>query len=156
MVETRRMRDLIVGAVRAGRHRGGRKGADMPLAAGLRGRAETEVTANQTAESLGSGNLPVYGTPALVALMEAAAVNALAGHLEPSETTVGTAIHVTHLAATPVGLAVRAEAELTEVDGRKLTFVIQAYDPRERIGEAQHQRVVVSRDRFLSKVTQKR
>ncbi len=128
----------------------------MALKVGLRGRAETRVTAEQTAESLGSGDLPVYGTPALAALFEQAAVNALAGHLEPSETTVGTALQISHLAATPIGLAVRAEAELTEVDGRTLTFLLQAHDAREHIAHGQHQRVVVSRERFLSKVTQKR
>jgi predicted thioesterase len=123
---------------------------------GLRGEAAAHVTADKTAASLGSGDLPVYGTPALVALMEAAAVNALAGRLEATETTVGTAIQLTHLAATPVGLAVRAEAELTGLDGRKLTFIVQAYDAHEPIGRAQHQRVIVSRHRFLAKVNQKK
>jgi len=128
----------------------------MALTVGLRGQAATQVTADKTADALGSGDLPVFGTPALVALMEQAAVNAVAGHLEPTETTVGTAIEVTHLAATPVGLAVRAEAELTGVGGRKLTFLVEAYDTREKIGHAQHQRIIVSRDRFLLKAAQKR
>jgi len=128
----------------------------MTLMVGLRGQAATQVTADKTADFLGSGDLPVFGTPALVALMERAAVSAVAGHLDPTETTVGTAIEVSHLAATPVGLTVRAEAELTEVDGRKLTFLVQAHDTREKIGRAHHQRMLVSRDRFLSKIAQKR
>ncbi len=127
----------------------------MALTAGLRGQAEAQVTADRTADALGSGDLPVFGTPALVALMEQAAVSALAGHLGSAETTVGTSIEVAHLAATPVGLCVRAEAELIEIDGRKLTFLIQAYDPREKIGQAQHHRIIVLRDRFLSKTQQK-
>jgi fluoroacetyl-CoA thioesterase len=127
----------------------------MALTAGLRGRAEAQVTPDRTADALGSGDLQVFGTPALVALMEQAAVSALAGHLGSAETTVGTAIEVAHLAATPVGLRVRAEAELTEIDGRKLTFLIQAYDPREKIGQARHHRIIVLRDRFLSKTQEK-
>jgi predicted thioesterase len=91
-----------------------------------------------------------------VALIEQAAVNAIAGQLDAADTTVGTAIQLAHLAATPVGLDVRAEAELTEMDGRKLTFLVRAYDAREQIGQAHHQRVIVSRDRFLAKVDQKR
>jgi len=87
-----------------------------------------------------------------VALMEHAAVVALAGGLEPGETTVGTWIEIAHLAATPVGAAVRAEAELVAVEGRKLTFAVVAYDDRQKIGEARHQRVRVARDRFLEKL----
>lgn len=124
----------------------------MALTLGMRGRAETRVTADKTADSLGSGDLPVFGTPALVALMEQAAVRALAGHLEPAETTVGTAIEVAHLAATPMAVQVSAEAELVAVEGRRLTFTIVARDDRQTIGEGRHQRVRVARDRFLAKL----
>ncbi len=122
------------------------------LAPGLRGTATVSVTAGNTAVALGSGDVPVYGTPALVALMEKAAVNALATHLEPSETTVGTWIEVSHLAATPVGLEVRAEAELIAVEGRKLSFLVTAFDSRRKIGEGRHHRALLSRERFLAKL----
>lgn len=126
------------------------------LAPGLRGTATATVTADNTAAALGSGDVPVYGTPALVALMENAAVNAVAGHLDPHETTVGIWIEVTHLAATPIGHGVRAEAELVAVEGRTLRFVLSAFDLREKIGEGRHHRALLSRDRFLAKLESKR
>jgi len=124
----------------------------MGLAIGLRGSARMRVTPEKTAEAWGSGDVPVFGTPSLVALLEMAAVNAIAGRLGPGETTVCAWIEVSHLAATPVGLEVRAEAELTAIEGRKLTFTAVAYDALENIGECRHQRMIVSRDRFLAKV----
>lgn len=132
-----------------------RKGEDMILAIGLRGQAETQVTADKTAHALGSGDLEVLGTPALVALMERAAVNAVADCLQPTETTVGTAIEIAHVAATPAGLPVHAEARLTAIEGRTLTFLIEAHDSREKIGQAHHRRVIVTRDRFMAKARQK-
>jgi fluoroacetyl-CoA thioesterase len=110
------------------------------------------VTHDKTAEAWGSGDVPVCGTPSLVALLETAAVNAVAGRLAPGETTVGTWIEVSHLAATPVGVDVSAEAELAAIEGRKLTFTVVAHDNRTKIGECRHQRMIVSRDRFLAKV----
>jgi len=127
----------------------------MPLQAGLRGRAALRVAADHTAERLGSGDVPVFGTPALVALLEAAAVNALAGHLAPGETTVGTRIELSHSAPTPVGAEVIAEAELVAVEGRKLHFTATAFDHREKIGECRHERVIVARDRFLGRLKDK-
>ncbi len=123
---------------------------------GLRGTATIQVTARETAEALGSGDVPVYATPSLVALLETAAVNTVAGHLGPGETTVGTWIEVAHLAATPVGMEVHAEAVLTAVDGRKLTFAIVAQDACEKVGEGRHERMIIARDRFLAKVARKR
>lgn len=119
---------------------------------GARGTATVKVEAANTALALGSGDVPVFGTPALVALMEQAAVAALAGGLEAGETTVGTWLEIAHLAATPVGAAVRAEAELVAVEGRTLTFAVVAYDDRQKVGEGRHQRVRVARGRFLSKL----
>ena len=127
----------------------------MALEVGLRGRAALRVAADHTAERLGSGDLPVLGTPALAALFEAAAVNALAGHLAPGETTVGTRIEVSHSAPTPVGSEVYAEAELVAVEGRKLRFAATAFDHREQIGECRHERVIVARDRFLGRLKDK-
>ena len=121
------------------------------LRIGLRGKAALRVTPNHTAEALGSGDVPVFATPALVALLETAAVNAVLGKLVPGETTVGTWLEVSHLAATPVGAEVSAEAELIAIEGRKLTFTVVAHDNRNKIGECQHHRMIVSRDRFLAK-----
>ena len=116
--------------------------------------AETEITATEadTAANLGSGSIAVYATPALVALMENAAVRALEGHLSDGQTTVGGQIDVRHLAATPAGMKVRAWAELLEVNGRKLTFQVQAWDVEELIGEANHIRYIVDEDKFMEKV----
>ena len=124
----------------------------MGLQIGLRGRASMRVTPDKTAQAWGSGDVPVYGTPSLVALLETAAVNAVAGKLGPGETTVGTWLEVSHLTATPVGAEVSAEAELVGVEGRKLTFTVVAHDQRTKIGECSHHRMIVARDRFLAKV----
>ena len=122
------------------------------LTIGVRGAATVKVGAANTAAALGSGDLLVFGTPALVALMERAAVTAVAGYLGPDETTVGTWLEVAHLAATPVGAEIRAEAQLVVVEGRKLTFAVVAFDHRQKIGEGRHQRMRVDRGRFLDKV----
>lgn len=124
----------------------------MSLQIGVRGRATMKVTPDKTAEAWGSGDVPVYGTPSLVALLETAAVNAVAGKLGPGETTVGTWIEVSHLAPTPVGAEVSAEAELVGIEGRKLTYTVVAHDNRNKIGDCRHRRMIVARDRFLAKV----
>ncbi len=120
--------------------------------------AELECTVNEvdTASHWGSGGLPVLSTPSLVGIMESAAVIALRGHLPLGQATVGGHIDVRHLAATPVGMKVRARAELTAVEGRKLTFKIQAWDEVELIGEAVHDRFVIDEAKFLAKVEGKR
>ncbi len=125
------------------------------LQPGLMGEAERLVTDELTAARWGSGLVPVLGTPALVGLMEQAAVAALSGHLPPDQTSVGVRIDVRHLAATPVGMTARARAALVAVDGRRLTFHIEAWDEAERIGEASHERVIVDAARFLQRVGQK-
>jgi predicted thioesterase len=125
------------------------------LTAGLTGHAQSTVTADLTAIALGSGDVPVYATPALIALLEAAAVDAVAGHLAPETTSVGTHLDVRHLAATPVGMAVRATATLSEVAGRKLTFTLEAHDEVEQIASGTHQRMVVDRARFIQSVENK-
>jgi fluoroacetyl-CoA thioesterase len=113
------------------------------------------VTDADTASRWGSGLVPVFSTPALVGLMESAAVKALGGSMAPGQTTVGTHMDVRHLAATPVGMQVHARAELTEVEGRKLVFKIQAWDAQELIGEATHERFVVDEARFLNRIQSK-
>ncbi|MGD0750310.1 MAG: thioesterase family protein [Anaerolineales bacterium] len=125
------------------------------LVPGLQAELEHIVTDADTASHWGSGLVPVFSTPALVGLMENAAVNALIGHLAPGQTTVGAHMDVRHLAATPVGMQVRARAELTAVEGRKLVFKIQAWDAVELIGEAGHERFIVDEARFLARTKAK-
>ena len=125
------------------------------LTPGLVGDVETVVTEADTADRWGSGLVPVFGTPALVGLMEGAAVEALAGHLPPGQTTVGGRIDVQHLAPTPVGMRVRGRAELLEVEGRRLVFRVEAWDEVEQIGKATHERFVVDEERFVAKAKAK-
>lgn len=116
-------------------------------------RAETEITVSEadTAARWGSGLVPVYSTPALAGQMENTAVAALAGHLPAGQTTVGGRIDIRRLAPTPVGMKVRAMAELVEVEGRKLVFKIEAWDAVEKIGEALHERFVIDEAKFMAR-----
>lgn len=123
---------------------------DVDLEPGLVGEVESPVMATDTAARLGSGSVPVLGTPVLVQLMEAAAVQALEGRLLPGLTSVGGRIDVRHLAPTPVGMDVRVRAELVKTDGRRLTFHVEAWDEVERIGEATHERFVVGEEGFTA------
>lgn len=125
------------------------------LQSGVIGELEMMVSEANTAEQLGSGSVAVLGTPALVGLMEGAAIQALEGHLAEGQTTVGGRIDVRHLAPTPVGMNVRARAELQEVDGRRLVFHVEAWDAVERIGEAEHVRFVIDEARFTAQAQAK-
>ena len=125
------------------------------LVPGLTGEVETIVTKADTAARWGSGLVPVFGTPALVGLMEGAAVQALANHLPPGQTSVGGRINVRHLAPTPVGMRVRARAELLEVEGRRLVFRVEAWDEAEQIGEATHERFIIDEERFVAQARAK-
>ncbi len=125
------------------------------LEQGLSGTAETKVRKENTARQVGSGSVEVFATPMLVALLESAAINALTGKLLPGQTTVGTHIDVRHLAATPVGVTVRAEAVLTEVKGQRLTFRVEAFDSREKVGEGTHQRYILDQEAFMAKARAK-
>lgn len=123
----------------------------MDLAPGLDAVVEHTVTAADTAAELGSGDVPVLGTPRLLALAEAATVAALAGHLAAGQTSVGTRVQLDHLAATPVGGRVRVRAELAAVDGRTLRFAVTATDASGAVvGRGTVTRVAVDRERFLS------
>jgi fluoroacetyl-CoA thioesterase len=122
---------------------------------GLYADFEHTVNDSDTAAYWGSGGLPVFSTPSLVGLMESTAVIALIGHLPTGQTTVGGRINVHHLAATPVGMKVRARAELIAIEGRKLVFKVQAWDEKELIGEADHDRIVIDEARFMAKVMAK-
>lgn len=125
------------------------------LAPGLSGTAHVTVTDDLTAQTFASGTVAVYATPAMIALIEAAAVAALDGHLPDGATTVGTRLDVRHLAATPVGMRVTATATLTEVDGRRLVFEISASDAVEPIGSGTHERFIVDRARFEARAAAK-
>ncbi len=122
---------------------------------GIKGYATTVVDSNNTAEKVGSGLLPVFSTPSMIALLEMAACNCIEKGLDDGFTSVGTLINVKHLAATPVGMNVRAEAKLTEIDGRRLVFDIKAYDDSDLIGEGTHERFIVFAEKFLSKTNTK-
>lgn len=122
---------------------------------GVRGIAEVRVDSSNTAKRVGSGSLEVFATPMMVALMEAAAVNAVAGYLEDGETSVGTKIDVSHISASPVGANITANAEVTGVDGREVTFNVSASDDSGLIGEGIHKRFVVNSEKFQSKADSK-
>ncbi len=127
----------------------------MEFTVGLSGEATTAVNDNNTAEALGSGDLKVFATPAMVALMEKAATNAIKAVMPSESTSVGTMINVRHVAATPVGMKVTAVAKLVEVDGKRLVFDIEARDEREIIGEGRHERFVVNAIRFMDRTGNK-
>ena len=128
----------------------------MSLTVGSKGKAETVVTETNTAAAVGSGLVPVFATPYMIALLENAAVNAVQAGLEEGQGTVGTRLEVTHDAATPVGMKVWAEAELTAVEGKKLTFAVNAFDEAGPIGGGVHERFIITVDRFLAKAEAKK
>ena len=127
----------------------------MAVEIGIQGLAEALVEEADTAKTVGSGDLLVYATPCMVALMEGAAYESIAPYLAEGESSVGTKMEVTHLSATPVGMSVRAESVVTAVDGRKVTFSITAYDEAGEIGKAIHERVIIKADRLLEKTYDK-
>ena len=122
------------------------------LEKGLKHNSIMRVEEGNTAEFIGSGDMAVLATPAMVALMENAAMLAVALHLGEGETTVGSMISTSHLKPSKIGNIIEARAELTEVDGRRLEFKIEAYDGQTLIGEGTHTRYVVNREKFLSKL----
>ena len=127
----------------------------MIIEIGMKGEAFSMVERADTAAEVGSGSLLVYATPCMAALMEGAACEAIAKGLTEEETTVGIELNISHLSATPVGLEVRAAAEVTAVDGKIITFSVAAYDEAGKIGEATHKRALVNPQRFLDKTYQK-
>lgn len=123
----------------------------MTITIGMTGAAETTVEREDTAAEVGSGDLLVYATPCMIAMMEAAACNAIASGLSEAETTVGTELSIRHTSATPVGLDVRATAKVISVEGKVITFALKAYDESGEIGSGTHKRVCVTSQRFLDK-----
>lgn len=127
----------------------------MEITVGMKGIAETSVERQDTAYEVGSGDLLVYATPCMVALMEGAACEAILPALPEGKTSVGTLLNITHIAATPVGMDVRAEAEVIEVDGNSVTFQVTAFDESGKIGEGIHKRAIITSQKFLDKVYSK-
>jgi fluoroacetyl-CoA thioesterase len=122
---------------------------------GLLGEASATVDSTNTASAYAHGGVDVYATPAMVGLMEGAAINAIEHLLEEGQSSVGIRIDVRHLAATPMGLEVTARAELLEVDGRRLTFKVEAFDPVEKVGEGTHERAIVLLARLIERAEAK-
>ena len=127
----------------------------MSVTVGMKGRAEAEVNDQNTAMSAGSGTLPVFATPWMCALMEKASWTAVAPALAQGESTVGTKLNISHLSATPVGLKVWAESEVTAVDGKRIELKVAAYDEKGLIGEGTHERFIVTDQRFLDNAARK-
>ena len=121
------------------------------LKTGITGEARCLVTPETTAANLGSGALEVFATPAMIALIEKAAWQSVQPLLEEGCGTVGTALRVRHLSATPVGMEVVAKTELREIDGRRLVFKVEVYDAKGMVGDGEHERFIVKNDSFLKK-----
>lgn len=127
------------------------------LQPGLVGESTLVVQAQHTASHLGSGShgVDVLATPVMIGLMEDAARHLVDSRLEPGQMTVGANLNINHLAATPIGMRVTARAELTAVDGRWLTFKVEAHDDQEKIGDGTHTRAIINLDRFMAKAREK-
>ena len=127
----------------------------MEITVGMKGEVGTLVEREDTAKEVGSGSLLVYATPCMVALMEGAACEAIQDALSDSQTTVGSELNIQHISATPVGLEVRAEAEVIAVEGKVITFEVKAFDEAGEIGKGIHKRVIVNTQKFLEKAYDK-
>ena len=122
---------------------------------GIKGAAETVVVYENTAAAVGSGALEVFSTPSMIALMEMASRELVQPYLEEGQSTVGTRLEVSHVAASPIGAHIRAESTLVEIDRRMLTFEVKAYADGELIGEGRHQRCIIYAERFMEKALAK-
>jgi predicted thioesterase len=125
------------------------------LKAGIKCRRETIVTSELCADAWGSGGLPVYATPAMIALMENTAWESVEPYMEAGRSTVGTKLDVSHTSASPVGARVTCEAELIEVDGRRLVFKVSASDDAGPIGEGLHERFIINVEKFMARTEAK-
>ena len=127
----------------------------MSIEIGLKGRSETVVTEQNTANAIGSGLVPVFATPYMIALMENAAASSLLPYLAEDEGSVGTHLDVSHSSATPIGMRVWAEATVTAVEGKKISFAVAAYDEAGEIGRGTHERFIIKPEKFLAKTQSK-
>ena len=128
---------------------------NIVLTTGIKGNRELIVTEELTAQAIGSGELPVLATPAVIALAEETAWRSVAAFLEPGQGTVGTKLDVEHISATPVGMKVKCETELTEIDRRKLTFSVVVFDEAGVVAKGTHCRFIVENEKFLKKAESK-
>ena len=128
---------------------------DIDLKVPMYGEARTKVSNDNTALKFGSGSVDVFGTPAMIALMETASINTVDKNLPDGFATVGIDLKIKHIAATPKGMNITASAELTEIDGKRLVFKVEAFDEVEKIGEGTHQRFIIELDKFKSRVQSK-
>lgn len=128
----------------------------MDIPVGAKGRAEMAVTPDKTAAAVGSGSLAVFATPWMIAMMELSACNALAPYYDEGQSSVGTKLDVSHDAATPVGMNVCAEAEVIEVDRRRIVLKVTAWDERGVIGQGTHERFLINAEKFLAKTEAKK
>jgi fluoroacetyl-CoA thioesterase len=119
---------------------------------GLQHTSKTLVTERNTAISMGSGELPVFATPEMIALMENAAMMAVEKYMEEGYSTVGSAINIAHIHPSAIGTTIIATATLTQIDGRKLIFHVVAKDDDKIIGEGEHVRYIVDAEKFMSKI----
>ncbi len=124
----------------------------MSLEPGVSAKVKGVVTADLTALSQGSGDVEGLATPVMVRMMEAAAIKALEGQLTTGMTSVGTRVDITHVAPTPVGMEVTAQATLVEIEGRMLVFAVSAEDQSGVIGKGTHQRVIVDKENFSGRI----
>ncbi len=122
---------------------------------GIRGEQTIIVTEQQTAKYLGSGELAVFATPCMIALMENTAYKSVQPFLDPGQGTVGTLLNVKHLAATPVGMEVRCETKLIEIDRKRLVFEVKTFDACGLIGEGTHERFIIDNQKFMQKANGK-
>ncbi len=128
---------------------------EFNLKTGMTATVEKIVEDKDTALSFGSGGVKVFATPMMIGIMENAALKAVDHALPQGFATVGSSLDVKHLAATPVGMKVKATAELLEISGKKLTFKLEAYDEVEKIGEGIHERYIIDLNKFLQKTSSK-
>ena len=126
------------------------------LKPGLEAQKDETVADRNTAAAIGSGGLEVYATPAMIALMEGAALSAVTPLLPQGWSTVGTGLEIKHLSATPPGMKVYAKAELLNIDGRALSFKVEAFDEAGKIGEGTHDRFIIESEKFMAKTESKR
>ncbi len=123
---------------------------------GIKGRQEVMVTEENSAKAVGSGLLPVFATPAMIALIENTAWQSVAEYLEEGQGTVGTKLDVAHTAATPLGMKVWCESELTDIDRRRLVFTVKVFDEKGQVGEGTHERFIINNEKFLAKAEAKK
>ena len=126
------------------------------LTVGIKGNAEVVVTEENTAKKVGSGFLDVFATPMMAALMEKTAAESVQNELGDGEGTVGTSLNIRHLAATPIGMTVKCESELIEIDRRRLVFSLKVTDGVDVIGDGTHERFIINDEKFMAKVESKK